>query len=90
MYEETQHTQHGTTQDNKNKITKKLQQRNTRESYSNILRDKNWEWVNTLTDLNGAWTTFKTLITEAMDEVAPEKEIRLKNRTGGRCRNDAR
>ncbi len=34
-----------------------------------------------LKDVNDAWTIFRTLITEAMDEIALEKEIRIKNRT---------
>ncbi len=31
--------------------------------------------------INNVWVTFKTIITEVMDEVAPVKEIRIKNRT---------
>ncbi len=30
---------------------------------------------------NDAWTTFKTIITDITDEVAPMKEARIKNRT---------
>ncbi len=52
-----------------------------KDTYINILRQKNWDWITTTTDVNDAWIIFKTIITESMDEIAPEKEIRIKNRT---------
>ncbi len=72
------HNRHSTGQ---HKTIKMRSLRNySKETYTNILRRKNFEWITTTTDVNDALTIFKTLITEAMDETAPEKEIRIKNR----------
>ncbi len=43
--------------------------------------EKNWKWITTTTDENDAWTIINILMREAMDEIAPEKEIRIKSRT---------
>ncbi len=52
-----------------------------KDIYENILHNTNWDLIYSKTDANDAWTTFKTIITEIMDEVAPMKEVRIKNRT---------
>ncbi len=45
------------------------------------IHNTKWNLIYSKTDANDAWTTFNTIITEIMDEVAPMKEIRIKNRT---------
>ncbi len=50
----------------------------SKETYDNILQEVKWDLIYTNTDVNDAWSTFHTIITEVMDEVAPEKEIRIK------------
>ncbi len=52
----------------------------SKDTYENILREVDWYLVYTYTGVNDAWSTFKTTITEVMNKVVPEKEMRIKNR----------
>ena len=51
----------------------------------NILEEKlhavDWSSVTQSTDVNSAWTSFKSLLLGVIDTVAPLKDIRLKVRT---------
>ena len=40
-----------------------------------------WEPVLQCSDANEAWKKFKTIVTQVMDDIAPEKEIKIKSRT---------
>ena len=45
------------------------------------LKSMQWSTVLECLDVVEAWSIFKTMFTQAMDDVAPEKEVRLKCRT---------
>ena len=49
--------------------------------FINKLRNVDWSTVTNCTDVNKAWDNFKTIFFEALDEVAPTKSVRIKNRT---------
>ncbi len=49
-----------------------------KDIFENILHNTNWDLIYSKTDDDDAWTTFKTIITEIMDEVAPMKEVGIK------------
>ncbi len=60
----------------KHKTAKVISLRNYRkETYESILRNINWDLICARTDINNAWVTFKTIITEVMDKIAPVKDI---------------
>ena len=49
--------------------------------FINKLRMINWANVTNCTDVNLAWENFKSIFLQILDEVAPTKQIRIKNRT---------
>ncbi len=48
------------------------------EHYTNILRRTDWSTINFCNNVDIAWTRFKQILTAIIDEVAPNKEIRIK------------
>ena len=53
----------------------------SKERYNEVLESLDWSVVNMCEDVNSAEEKLKTLLTYAMDEVAPENEKRIKVRT---------
>ena len=53
----------------------------SKENFIEKLNTVDWSIVTRCTDVNVAWEKFKTIFTLIINEVAPEKEIRIKCRT---------
>ena len=49
--------------------------------YANLLEDTDWSPVLHSLSPDTAWSNFKNILSEVLDKVAPEKTIRIKNRT---------
>ena len=55
--------------------------RYTKEALNYLLKQMDWSNVLQCIDVDRAWCSFKGMFLEAVDEVAPCKEIRIKQRT---------
>ena len=53
----------------------------SKESLIEKLQSIEWSAVLQSTDINEAWEIFKTIFIQIIDDVAPEKEIRIKVRS---------
>ena len=53
----------------------------SKESFIDLLNECNWELVYQSRDVDEAWEKFSTMFTQVLDDIAPEKEIRIKGRT---------
>ena len=52
-----------------------------REDYINRLHNTDWSLVHLSNNANMAWSRFKIILTEIMNDIAPLKYIRIKSRT---------
>ena len=50
-------------------------------TFTEKLKNLDWSIVLQCTDVNDAWNRFKLMFTQIIDEVAPQKETRIKGRT---------
>ena len=55
--------------------------RYTVEAFRNLLSDCDWSPVLNCVDVNSAWTNFKSIFTGVLDQIAPERDVRIKKRT---------
>ena len=53
----------------------------SKESFIDLLNECDWDLVCQSRDVNEAWVKFSTMFTQVLDDIAPEKEIRIKGRT---------
>ncbi|CAL4086370.1 unnamed protein product, partial [Meganyctiphanes norvegica] len=53
----------------------------SKESYVDMLKELDWSTIYQERDVDIALEKFNTMITQVMDDVAPEKEIRIKGST---------
>ena len=53
----------------------------SKESFIDLLNECDWDLVCQSRDVNEAWEKFSTMFTQVLDDIAPEKEIRIKGRT---------
>ena len=54
----------------------------SKESFIDLLKGYDWDLVCQARDnVNEAWEIFSTMFTQALNDIAPEKEIRIKGRT---------
>ena len=53
----------------------------SKELLTEKLQCISWEPVLQCTEVNEAWEKFRTIVTQVMDDIAPEKEIKIKSRT---------
>ena len=53
----------------------------SKERFIDLLNECDWDLVCQSRDVNEAWEKFNTMFTQVLDDIAPEKEIRIKGRT---------
>ena len=51
------------------------------QTFNEKLKNLDWSIVHQCTDVNDAWNKFKIMFTQIINEVAPQKETRIKGRT---------
>ena len=51
------------------------------ENYIEKLQRINWENVFNCSNVNDAWNSFKTMLLQVINDIAPVKEVRIKGRT---------
>ena len=58
------------------------------ENYIEKLQRINWEYVFNCSNVNDAWNSFKTMLLQVINDIAPVKEVRIKGRTEPWMTND--
>ena len=53
----------------------------SKERFIDLLNECDWDLVCQSRDVNEAWEKFSKMFTQVLDDIAPEKEIRIKGRT---------